>query len=193
FERLVEALNPARSLAHHPLFQVMLALQNNAPVELELEGLSVSVEPVAGASAKFDLSVSLAEQRRADGGPGGLSGGMEYASDLFERRSVEALAGRLGRRVGAAGAAPGGLGWRVDILSAAERHTILQEWNATERALPAATLPQLFAAQAAATPDAVAVVFEGEQLSYGELETRANQLAHHLRARGVGAESVVGV
>src|SRR5262249_16040883 len=81
---------------------------------------------------------------------------------------------------------------RLDILSAAERHTILQEWNATERALPAATLPQLFAAQAAATPDAVAVVFEGEQLSYGELETRANQLAHHLRARGVGAERWVG-
>src|SRR5262249_42405290 len=82
---------------------------------------------------------------------------------------------------------------RLDILSAAERHTILQEWNATERALPGATLPQLFAAQACATPDAVAVVFEGEQLSYGELEARANQLAHHLRALGVGAESVVGV
>src|SRR5262249_19257571 len=82
---------------------------------------------------------------------------------------------------------------RLDILSAGERRTILQEWNATERALPAATLPQLFAAQAAATPDAVAVVFEGEQLSYGELEVRANQLAHHLRALGVGAESVVGV
>src|SRR5262249_48940299 len=82
---------------------------------------------------------------------------------------------------------------RLDILSAAERHTILQEWNATERALPGATLPQLFAAQAAATPDAVAVVFEGEQLSYGELEGRANQLAHQLRARGVGAESVGGV
>ncbi|HET9244215.1 MAG TPA: amino acid adenylation domain-containing protein, partial [Xanthobacteraceae bacterium] len=79
------------------------------------------------------------------------------------------------------------------ILSAGERRTILQEWNATERALPAATLPQLFAAQAAATPDAVAVVFEGEQLSYGELEVRANQLAHQLRALGVGAESVVGV
>ena len=96
FERLVEALNPARSLAHHPLFQVMLALQNNAAVALELEGLSARVEPVAGASAKFDLSVSLAEQRTADGGPGGLSGVMEYASDLFERASVEVLA-EIGR------------------------------------------------------------------------------------------------
>src|SRR5262245_5842670 len=193
FERLVEALNPARSLAHHPLFQVMLALQNNAPAQLELEGLSVSVEPVAGASAKFDLSVSLAEERSADGSAGGLSGVMEYASDLFERASVEALAGRLVRLLEAAVAAPEVSIGRLDILSAAERHTILQEWNATERALPGATLPQLFAAQAAATPDAVAVVFEGEQLSYGELEVRANQLAHQLRARGVGAESVVGV
>src|SRR5262249_48544507 len=102
FERLVEALNPARSLAHHPLFQVMLALQNNAPAQLELEGLSARVEPVAGASAKFDLSVSLAEQRAADGGPGGISGVMEYASDLFERASVEVLAGRLVRLLEAA-------------------------------------------------------------------------------------------
>src|SRR5262249_50922465 len=165
--------------------QVMLALQNNAPVELELEGLSARVEPVAGASAKFDLSVSLAEERSADGGPGGLSGGMEYGSDLFGRASGEGLGGRLGRLVEAAGGAPAVAIGRLDILSAAERHTILQEWNATERALPGATLPQLFAAQACETPDAVAVVFEGEQLSYGELEARANQLAHHLRARGV--------
>src|SRR5207245_5858920 len=80
-----------------------------------------------------------------------------------------------------------------EILSAAERRRLLRDWNATERALPGATLPQLFAAQAAKTPDAVAVVFAGEQLSYGELDARANQLAHHLRALGVGAESVVGV
>src|SRR5262249_25879407 len=112
---------------------------------------------------------------------------------LFEGASVEALAGRLVRLLEAAVAAPEVAIGRLDILSAAERHTILQEWNATERALPGATLPQLFAAQACETPDAVAVVFEGEQLSYGELEARANQLAHHLRARGVGAESVVGV
>src|SRR5262249_14180452 len=82
---------------------------------------------------------------------------------------------------------------RLEVLSAAERRTLLEEWNATARALPAATLPQLFAAQAVARPDAVAVVFAHAQLSYGELEARANQLAHHLRALGVGAESVVGV
>src|SRR5262249_26589585 len=160
---------------------------------LELEGLNARVEPVAGASAKFDLSVSLAEQRTADGGPGGLSGVMEYASDLFERASVEVLAARLGRLVVAAVAGPGvaigevAIG-RLDILSAWERRTLLGDWNATARALAAATLPQLFAAQAAKTPDAVAVVFGDEQLSYGELEVRANQLAHHLRALGVGAE-----
>src|SRR5437660_61193 len=193
FERLVEALNPARSLAHHPLFQVMLALQNNAAVELELAGLSARVEPVVGVSAKFDLSVSLAEQRTADGSAGGLSGVLEYASDLFDRASVEALAGRLVRVLEAAVAAPEVAIGRLEILSAAERRTILHEWTATERALPCATLPQLFAAQAAATPDAVAVVFAGEQLSYGELDARANQLVHHLRALGVGAESVVGV
>src|SRR5262249_4335619 len=192
FERLVEALNPARSLAHHPLFQVMLALQNNAPAQLEFEGLGTRVEPVVGASAKFDLSVSLAEQRRADGSAGGLSGVMEYASDLFDRGSVEALAERLVRVLEAAVAAPEASIGRLDILSAAGRRTILREGDATEQG-PAATLPQLFAAQAAATPDAVAVVFADEQLSYGELEARANQLAHHLRALGVGAESVVGV
>src|SRR5262249_15928908 len=125
FERLVEALNPARSLAHHPLFQVMLALQNNAAVELELEGLSASVEPVVGASAKFDLSVSLAEQRGAAGGPGGISGVMEYASDLFDRASVEALAGRLVRLLEAAVAAPEVSIGRLEILSAAERRTLL--------------------------------------------------------------------
>src|SRR5499427_330883 len=118
---------------------------------------------------------------------------MEYASDLFDRGSVEALAGRLVRLLEAAVAAPDVAIGRLEILSAEERRTLLQEWTATGRALPGATLPQLFAAQVAATPDAVAVVFAGEQLSYGELDARANQLAHHLRALGVGAESVVGM
>src|SRR5262249_59425735 len=127
------------------------------------------------------------------GGGWGLSGVMEYASDLFGRASVEVLAGRLVRLLEAAAAAPDVAIGRLEVLSAAERRTLLEEWNATAHALPAATLPQLFAAQAAARPDAVAVVFAGEQLSYGELEARANQLAHHLRALGGGADRVVGV
>src|SRR5262249_26627366 len=82
---------------------------------------------------------------------------------------------------------------RLAILTPAERQTILAEWNATGRALPAATLPGLFAAQVAKTPDAVAAIFEGERLSYGELDARANRLAHHLRSLGVGPEAVVGL
>src|SRR5260370_41877994 len=114
----------------------MLALQNNAAAELELAGLSARVEPVVGASAKFDLSVSLAEQRGADGSAGGLSGVMEYASDLFDRASVEVLAGRLVPLLEAAGAGPGVALRRLGVLSAAERRTLLHEWTATARALP---------------------------------------------------------
>src|SRR6202030_1975036 len=94
FERLVEVLNPSRSLSRHPLFQVMLALQNNAQVSFDLAGLSARVEPVASGSAKFDLTLSLDEQRGADGAPAGIGGVLEYASDLFERASVEALRDR---------------------------------------------------------------------------------------------------
>jgi len=193
FERLVEVLNPARSLSHHPLFQVMLALQNNAPVQFELSGLSASIEPVSSASAKFDLSVSLGEQRHADGTPAGLGGVIEYASDVFDWASVEALAGRYVRLLQAAVATPEVAIGRLELVSGEERRRILQDWNATSRALEPRTVAQLFAAQAAQTPDAVAVVFEQEALSYAQLEARANQLAQHLRALGVGAETVVGL
>ena len=194
FERLVEVINPARSLSRHPLFQVMLVLQNNAPVNLdELPGLTAVREPVDTASAKFDLSISLAEQRGADGRPVGIDGVLEYATDLFDRSSIEALAARLVRLLEAAVADPDRAIGRLDILTAAERATILREWNDTARAIPSATLPELFAAQAARSPDAIAVVFEQESLTYGALDARANQLAHHLRALGVGPEVVVGL
>src|SRR5438046_7987765 len=171
----------------------MLALQNNAPVRLELAGVSASVEEVLSASAKFDLSVSVAEERAADGAPAGISGVIEYASDLFERASVEALADRLVRVLEGAVASPDVAIGRLELLSAAERRRLLEDWNATGRAVLPATLPQLFAAQAAARPDAIAVVFAAERLSYGALEARSNQLAQHLRAQGVGAETVVGL
>ena len=126
-------------------------------------------------SAKFDLSLSLAERRGADGSPAGIEGALEYASDLFDRSSVEAIAGRLVRLLEGAVADPERAIGRLDILGADERHTILREWNATARAAPGATLPELFAAQVARTPDADAVVFEDERLSYGELDARSSR------------------
>ena len=125
FERLVEVLNPARSLSRHPLFQVMLAFQNDASradgtgqseggAALEFAGLQARVETVASASAKFDLSVSLAEQRGRDGAPAGIAGVLEYSSDLFERSTVEVLGDRLIRLLAAR--------WRPPIVrSAASR------------------------------------------------------------------------
>src|SRR5262249_4312825 len=123
----------------------------------------------------------------------GIEGVVEYASDLFERASVEALAQRLIRLLSAAvldASRPIG---SLDILAPEERARLLGGFNDTAHALPAGTLPGLFAAQVARPPAAVAVVFEDEALSYRELEQRANRLAHHLRARGVGPEVVVGL
>ena len=166
FERLVEVLNPARSLSRHPLFQVMLALQNTAEVKLELDGLSCGFERVATSSAKFDLSVSLGEERGADGAPAGIGGVVEYATDLFDRASVEALVGRLVRLLEAAVADPERAIGSLEILAPEERAIILRGWNDTARAIPSATLPELFAEQAAQTPDAIAVVYEDERLTY---------------------------
>ena len=193
FERLVEVLNPARSLSHHPLFQVMLAFQNNAAARFDVPGLATRFEPVATATAKFDLAVSVSEERGADGTPAGISGVIEYATDLFHRDTVEAIAGRFVRLLEATVAHPDRAIGSLDILSGEERATILRGWNDTAHALSAATLPELFAAQVARRPDAIAVVFEDESLSYGALDRRANRLAHHLRALGVGPETVVGL
>ncbi len=193
FERLVEVLNPARSLSRHPLFQVMLTLQNDAPAGLDLPGLRIAAEPVATASAKFDLSLSLAEARGADGRPAGLEGELEYATDLFDRGSVEALCDRLVRLLEAAVAGPERSIGSLEILGAEERHTILRDWNATSHALPCGTVPELFAAQAARTPDAVAVVHGDEEVTYAQLDVLSSRLAHHLRGLGVGPEVIVGL
>jgi non-ribosomal peptide synthetase component F len=193
FERLVEVLNPARSLARHPLFQVMLAFQNNAPARFEVPGLAARFEPVAVGRAKFDLSVSVSERRREDGAACGIVGEIEYAADLFERGTVEGLAGRLVRLLAGAVAHPDCPIGRLELLGGEERESILAGWNATAREVLPGSLPCLFAAQAARRPDATAVVFERGRLSYGELDRRSNQLAHHLRGLGVGPETVVGL
>ncbi|MEA2885610.1 MAG: hypothetical protein QOH32_4967, partial [Bradyrhizobium sp.] len=215
FERLVEVLNPARSLSRHPLFQVMLAFEAGAVGggALELPGLVVRPEPVATASAKFDLSLGLIEQRGADGAPAGIAGVLEYASDLFDEASVVTLGQRLIRLLAAAVADPDRALGALPILDAAERDTILNLWNDTGHSLAhslahpladaadggpggapvPATLPALFAAQARRTPDAAAVIFEDRVLSYAELDAHANQLAHHLQSLGVGPETIVGL
>ncbi len=193
FERLVEVLNPPRSLSRHPLFQVMLAFQNNAAVGLGLAGVAGRHEAVAASTSKFDLALSLGELHGADGLPGGIAGTLEYATDLFERASVAALASRLVRVLEAAAASPDAAIGSLDLLAADERHRIVEEWNATSRAVPSGSLPDLFAAQAAATPDAIAAVYQDRELSYAALDAHANRLAHHLRSQGVGAETVVGL
>ncbi|HEY9345887.1 MAG TPA: amino acid adenylation domain-containing protein, partial [Inquilinus sp.] len=193
FERLVEIVNPARSLARHPMFQVMLVLQNNAAPVIDLPGLAVAPQPVETTTTKFDLSFSLAEVRGPGGSLQGLQGTIEYATDLFDLATVEQMAGRLVRLFEAVAADPARRIGSVELLEPEERRRLLVEWNDTAQPVPAATLPGLFEAQCARTPDAVALVFEDERLSYRELNARANRLAHRLIARGAGPETVVAL
>src|SRR5207247_11473981 len=127
------------------------------------------------------------------GGRGGSVGGVGYGADLFERGTVEGLAGRLVRLLAGAVAHPDCPIGRLELLGAEERESILAGWNATGREVLPGSLPCLFAAQAGKRPDATAVVFERGRLSYGELDRRSSQLAHHLRGLGVGLETVGGV
>ncbi|MEJ0096571.1 MAG: amino acid adenylation domain-containing protein [Methylocella sp.] len=193
FERLVEILNPARAQNHAPLFQVMLVLQNTEAASLDLPGLAVSRQSLAAAAAKFDLTLSLAETADAKGRPAGLAGALEYATDLYDRASIEILASRLTRVLEAIAADPAQRIGAIDLLTADERRQILVDWNDTAHPLPEATLPQLFEAQAERTPDAIALVFEDAELSYAALNAKANQLAHHLIGLGIGPEAIVAL
>ena len=193
FERLVELLNPARSLARHPLFQVMLAFQNTPEAVLELPGIIATLEPVGINTAKFDLFFSLSERRAADGRPEGIEGLIEYRTDLFERSTVEAIGRRLVGLLEAVVADPNQPIGRIDLLAPEERRQILFEWNATACDVPQVTLPALFEAQVERSPEAIALVFEESTLSYAELNAQANRLAHLLIGRGVGPENLVAL
>ncbi|MET9694897.1 amino acid adenylation domain-containing protein, partial [Streptomyces sp. NPDC006514] len=193
FERLVEHLNPERSLARHPLFQVMLSMQNTPHSALRLPGATASPLPVRLDTAKFDLSFQLGERFDEDGAPAGIEGGVEFATDLFDRATAEALAGRFARLLAAVTADPDARLDSVDVLSAAERERILTEWNPAGYEAVPGVLPQLFEDQAARTPHAAAVVFGETTLSYAELNARANRLARHLVALGAGPERLVAM
>ncbi|HSU18095.1 MAG TPA: amino acid adenylation domain-containing protein, partial [Longimicrobium sp.] len=189
FEKLVAELQPERSLTHTPLFQVMFTVQNaEGGGDDGLPGLKVSGLGGEHASARFDLSLTFAAT------PEGLRGGVNYSTDLFERGTIERMLGHLGRVLEQVGADADARLSRLELLSAEERGLVVDAWNRTAAEVPAELcIHELFEAQAARTPDATALVFEGETLSYAELNARANRLAHHLRALGVGPDARVGV
>ncbi len=193
FDRLVEALNPDRSLDRNPLFQVMLAFQNNVEAAWDIAGISIGDEPVRSGISKFDLAFSIRDAADGTGYSNGFSGTLEYSTDLFDRASAETMAARLVRLLESVVADPDLPLGAVDVLSSAERRRVLSEWNDTATEVPALTYPELFEEQAGRTPDAVAVAFEDLEVSYAELNARANRLARLLIARGVGPERIVGL
>ncbi|MFD6456760.1 amino acid adenylation domain-containing protein [Streptomyces roseolus] len=202
FERLVELRDPERSLARHPLFQVSLnydtaetaRARDAAP---ELDGLTVNGRRLGVTTSKFDLTFALTETRAPDGGPAGLRGVLEYSTDLFDRGTAERLAERFGRVLETAVAAPGTRLDEIDVLLPGERALLEGAWSEPDpgAAAPAddARFPDLFEAQAARTPHAPAVRDGDREVSYAELNDRANRLARLLAARGAGPEDTVAV
>ncbi|MEO3808651.1 non-ribosomal peptide synthase/polyketide synthase [Sphaerisporangium sp. B11E5] len=192
FERLVDELSPERSLARHPLFQVMLVLQNTPPATWELPGLTVRAEE-AEAPARFDLSVTLTEHRDGQGAPGGITGDLSYPADLFDATTARALAARLVRVLEQVAADPSLRAGDLDVFDEDERRRVLEEWNSTFHPVPDVTLPGLFADRVARAPGAVAVVSGDVTLTYAELDERSGRVARWLHGRGVGPEDRVGV
>jgi amino acid adenylation domain-containing protein len=188
FERLVEEIQPNRSLNRSPLFQVMLVLQNAPSSPAELAGLEVTRIPVENPTAKFDLTLTL---RAMDGG---LQGSLEYCTELFDSGTIARLAGQFQVLLQAIVSDPGQRIEDVPLLTEAERQRILVEWNQTATDFPRDNcVHELFEAQAARTPEAVAVEFQEQRLTYQELNERANRLAGDLFNRGVGWETLVGL
>ncbi|MEU6129435.1 amino acid adenylation domain-containing protein [Saccharopolyspora sp. NPDC047091] len=189
FERLAEVLNPSRSLARHPLFQVMLAYWGEAEaVHAEFPGLDSAVDAVDAGAAKFDLALSMRET--ADG----VDGVAQFSADLFEQHSVAALTDRFVRLLTAAAAAPDTPIGDLDLLDPEERRRIFRWGDAVpDQDVRPATFPDLLDARIAAHPDEPALVFEDVELSYAELGERVNALAHLLIERGAGPGAIVGV
>ncbi|MGH3684924.1 MAG: amino acid adenylation domain-containing protein [Pseudonocardiaceae bacterium] len=193
FEYLVEVLNPTRSLAHHPLFQVMLALQNAPRGEFTLPGLDTRVQPVLTGTAKFDLFLNLWEHHGPDGSLQGLGGLIEYATDLFDLATIETLFTRWIRLLETIVTDPDQPINRIDILTPNERRRLLIDYNNTAHLITQDSLPVLFQAQATRTPDTVAVISGNTRLTYTQLNTAANHLAHTLINQGIGPEQIIAL
>jgi amino acid adenylation domain-containing protein len=188
FEQLVEELQPERSLSYQPLCQVLFALQNAPQETRAIEGLSFEPVEFESRSCRCDLTVSMSEVQ------GRLQGLVEYSTDLFEAATISRMMVHFTNLLESIAANPEQRVGELRMLSAAEAAQVVVEWNETTREYAReACIHELFAAQVRRTPEAIAVVAEGEQVSYGELDQRANQVANHLQSLGVGPEVVVGI
>src|SRR5262249_42103210 len=158
-------------------------LQNAPMEEVEIEGLSLSPVEIESGISKFDLTLTMEEEEE------GLSATLEYNTDLFDHTTMERMAGHLQRLFESAVAEPQEKVSRLEMLSETERQQLLIEWNSTLAQYPAdRCIHELFEEQVSRTPDAIALVYEEEEMSYRELNSRANQLAHYLREMGAGPE-----
>ncbi|ETA91408.1 peptide synthetase, partial [Mycobacterium avium 10-5581] len=193
FERLVEQLNPVRSTAHHPLFQVALAFQNNVRPEMTLDGVSVEPLTLDSRTAKFDLDVDLREVPSEDPTAPMASGVVTYATDLYDRVTIERFVTWFERVIEAVVADASVVVGDLALLDPDERDLVLSRWSGAGVEAPTGVAPDLLAAAVAADPDAVAVVDRAENVSYRELDQWSSRLARVLIEAGVGPERAVGV
>jgi amino acid adenylation domain-containing protein len=189
FAKLVEELAPARNLSRNPLFQVCFALENTPPGKLQLPGVEVQViKEIRDQTAKFDLNFAVAEEQ------GKINVVVEYATDLFDASTIERMAGHWRVLLQGIVADPTQAISRLPLLTVAERELLLGQGNAAAADhLRDKCVHELFEAQVRRAPEATALVFEEQHLTYAELNARANQLAHHLRTLGVGPEVPVAI
>ena len=188
FEKLLETLQPPRDLSRTPLFQVLFTLQNTPWQPPELTGLTVGSLEVDPETANYDVWLNLSET------PEGLRGWFEYSTDLFDAATITRMGEHLQTLLEGIVAHPEAPLSHLPLLRPDEQHRLLVEWNASRLDYPHdQCLHQLFEAQVARTPDAIAVLYEDAYLTYRELNRRANQVAHYLQTLGVGAEVLVGL
>ncbi|WP_161625093.1 amino acid adenylation domain-containing protein [Nocardiopsis alkaliphila] len=187
FDLLVEELNPDRSSAHHPIFQVMMILQNNETAELSLPGLDITPEPFTWDTAKFDLTFAFAEVGEE------LNAVVDYATDLFDLDTVRGLAERLNRVLSHVTENPERPVADIELLTAREVQEAVVTANDTAAGHPERLVHRVFEEIAAERPEAVALVFEGRRITYRELDQRADRFAKVLRSNGVLPGSLVGV
>ncbi len=187
FEKVVEVLQPERNLSFSPLFQVMFAFDGAPPESLSLPGLTVRDLDIDSGTAKFDLTFSLTDTGKQ------IEGYIEYNTDLFDAASIGRMAGHYVRLLGGATEDEKQRLSQLPLLKAREREHLAVNSNATYCEFPREFVHELFQAQAKQNPDTVAVVFEDQKMSYGELDRRANQLANYLRKLGAKPNVLVGV